>query len=307
MPLPWVFGLTFMASCLKHMKQSKTASATTTVIEPSSKWFRIPWREIVQYRDLLFLMVRRDFVSKYKQTVLGPIWFVLQPLLYTIVFTVVFKKMAGFSTGEVPGPVFYFSGMLAWQYFSQCLKGTSSTFLRNANLFGKVYFPRLIVPLSVILSNLLAYLIVFLTFLGFFVYYRFFSAHSDVIRPNWSIVFLPLIVLQTAALGLGVGLWMSALTAKYRDFTHLTDFMTQLWMFATLPIFMVVEEISPGYQWVLRVNPVCSIVQWYRHAFLGVGDIDPIQTAISVVATGVVLLTGMLIFCRTERTFIDTV
>jgi lipopolysaccharide transport system permease protein len=279
----------------------------TTVIEPSGKWLRIPWREIVQYRDLLFLMVRRDFVSRYKQTILGPIWFILQPLLYTIIFTVVFKKMAGFSTGNVPGPVFYFSGMLAWQYFSQCLKGTSATFLRNANLFGKVYFPRLIVPISVVLSNLLAYLIVFLTFLGFFVYYRFFSQHGETIRPNWSIAFLPLIVLQTAALGLGVGLWMSAMTAKYRDFTYLSDFMTQLWMFATLPLFMVVEKIPPRLQWVVDVNPVCFIVQWYRYAFLGIGAIDPLQAMISIAATLLILLTGILIFCRTERYFIDTV
>lgn len=280
---------------------------TEYVIQANRSWFRIPWRDIAQYRDLLFLLVRRDFVAKYKQTILGPAWFVAQPVLNTFVFTVVFKKMAGLSTGGLPGVLFYFSGMLAWQYFAQCMHGTSATFVGHAGLFGKVYFPRLIVPLSVVISNLLAYAIVFATFLAFFAYYKCFSWAGPLIRPGWSLAFLPLVLLQTAALGLGVGLWMSSLTAKYRDFSHLSGFLTQLWMFGTLPLFMSLDSIPARFQWVLAANPVCSIVRWYRVAFLGSGSVAPGHMALSVAVTVLLLVSGVLVFSRTERTFIDTV
>jgi lipopolysaccharide transport system permease protein len=277
------------------------------VIEKTSSWFRVPWRELLHYQDLLWLMVRRDFVSRYKQTILGPIWFILQPLMYTLVFTLVFKQMAGFSTGGQPGLLFYYSGMLAWQYFAQCMNGTSQTFIANAGLFGKVYFPRLIVPLSVVISNLLAYGLTLLTFIVFLIYYRFFSWAGDIVQPNVSMLFLPFIVLQTAALGLGVGLWMSALTAKYRDFTHLSGFLTQLWMFSTFPLFRDITDLPAKYQWLLAANPVCSIVQWYRWAFLGAGGVNPAHMALSVAVTVVLLVSGVIIFSRVERTFIDTV
>lgn len=277
------------------------------VIEPSNAWLRLPWREILQYRDLLSLLVRRDFISRYKQTVLGPMWFILQPLLYTLVFTVVFKQMAGFSTGGAPGMLFYYSGMLAWQYFAQCMSGTSTTFVTNAGLFGKVYFPRLVVPLSVVISNLFAYGLQFGAFVCFWLYFKFFTASGQHIALAASLFALPLVIVHTGALGLGVGLWMSALTAKYRDFTHLAGFLTQLWMFATLPLFRTVEDIPPKFQWILAANPVCPIVQWYRQAFLGHGSVEPAHYAISAAATVVLLVTGAVIFTRTERTFIDTV
>ena len=165
------------------------------IIEKSNGWFRIPWREIVYYRDLLFLLVRRDFVARYKQTVLGPLWFIVQPVSYTLVFTVVFKKMAGFSTGELPGMLFYYSGMLAWQYFAQCMGGTSSTFISNAGLFGKVYFPRLVVPLSVVISNLMAFAIQLATFAAFWIYFKYFTYAGPLIRLNWAAAALPLVVL----------------------------------------------------------------------------------------------------------------
>ena len=277
------------------------------IIEPSGSWVRIPWRELLHYRDLLYILVRRDFVSRYKQTILGPIWFIIQPLFYTVVFTFVFKKMAGFSTGGMPGVLFYYSGMLAWQYFSQCMNGTSTTFVANAGLFGKVYFPRLVVPISVIISNMLAYVLQFATFLCFFIYYNWFHPSGAIIHPNASLLFLPLVILWTACLGLGVGLWMSALTAKYRDFVHVAGFLTQLWMFSTLPLFRDPEGINAEYQWVLAANPVCSIVQWYRAAFLGLGTVDPVAMSISVGVTAFLLITGVLIFSRVEKTFIDTV
>lgn len=277
------------------------------VIEATKTWIKIPWRELIQYRDLLFLLVRRDFISKYKQTILGPVWFILQPLLYTLIFTFVFNKMAGFSTGGVPGILFYYSGMLAWQYFAQCMGSTSSTFVANAGLFGKVYFPRLVVPLAVVISNLLAYGLTLGTFLLFLVYYHWFTAAGEMLQLQWTIFFLPLVVLQTAALGLGVGLWMSALTAKYRDFSHLSGFLTQMWMFATLPLFRDVSDIPARYQWILSVNPVCPIVQWYRWAFLGAGVFQPVYMMVSIGITIAVLFSGLIFFSRVERTFIDTV
>ncbi|MFC1498548.1 ABC transporter permease [Verrucomicrobiota bacterium] len=277
------------------------------VIERTTSWFRIPWRELLNYRDLLFLLVRRDFVSRYKQTILGPVWFILQPLLTTLIFTVVFKKMAGLSTDGYPGVVFYLSGMLAWQYFAQCMQGTSSTFVTNQNLFGKVYFPRLVVPLSVIMSNLLAFGLQFLTFLCFLFYFKFFSWSGELIAPKWIIIILPLIILHAACLGLGVGLWMSALTAKYRDFTHVSGFLTQLWMFGTLPLFMSISDIDAKYQWILSVNPVCPIVQWYRFAFLGAKGFCIGQYGLSVAISLFLLITGILVFSKTEKTFIDTV
>jgi lipopolysaccharide transport system permease protein len=288
------------------MKEDISAGMET-VIEPSGKWVRLNLRDLLQYRDLLVLFVRRDFVARYKQTILGPLWFILQPLLTTLVFTLVFKQMAGLSTDGYPGLLFYLSGMLAWQYFAQCMNGTATTFLSHAGLFGKVYFPRMIVPLSVIISNLLAFALTLGTFVCFWVYFKYFTWAHDIIHPRWSLIFLPLVILQTAALGLGVGLWMSALTAKYRDFAHLSGFLTQLWMFGTLPLFMSISQIPERYQWVLAVNPVCPIVMWYRYAFLGSGEINLAHTAVSAGVTALLLTTGVLVFSRTERNFIDTV
>ena len=242
-----------------------------------------------------------------QQTILGPLWFILQPLLTTVVFTVVFKQMAGFKTDGYPGLLFYLSGLLAWQFFAQCMTSTSTTFVSHAGLFGKVYFPRLIVPLSVVMSNLIAYALQLATFLVFLAYYKFGTWAHDLIRPNWDVLALPLVVLQTAALGLGVGLWMSALTAKYRDFVHLAGFLTQLWMFGTLPLFMSLSEIAPRWGWVLAANPVCPFVSWYRHAFLGLGPFSWEHLAISAGVTVVILFSGVLLFSRTERNFIDTV
>ncbi|HOO51645.1 MAG TPA: ABC transporter permease [Alphaproteobacteria bacterium] len=277
------------------------------IIESTSSWFHVPWRELLHYRDLLFLLVRRDFVSRYKQTILGPAWFIIQPLLHTIIFTVVMGQIAGLSEEKMPKILFYYSGMLAWQYFGDCLKGTSTTFLSNAQLFGKVYFPRLIMPMSVIISNLFAYVLHMATFIAFFIYYKWFSWAGDNIQPNWSIMFLPLIILQTAALGLGVGLWMSALTAKYRDFHHLSGFMIECWKYATVPLLMSLSKVPENMQWLLAVNPVSPLVLWYRHAFLGLEAPSSIHMAVSAIVTLLILFSGIIIFTRTEKTFIDMV
>ena len=279
---------------------------TEIIIEPNRSWFRIPWREIVQYRDLLYLLVRRDFVSKYKQTVLGPLWFVIQPLMTTLMFTVVFGKIAKIPTDRLPPMLFYLCGMLAWGYFAKCLGGTASTFVGNAHLFGKVYFPRLVVPLSVIVSNLMSFGIQLATFAAFWVYFKWFTAAGELIRPNLFILALPLLLVQTAAIGLGVGLWMSALSAKYRDFSYLADFMAQLWMYAT-PVVYPLSVVPERWRWVVALNPMAGIVESYRYALLGAGTVDPVYLGLSVLTTGLVLVSGLLVFSKVERTFIDTV
>jgi len=279
---------------------------TEFIIEASKSWFRVPWRELLHYRDLLFLLVRRDFVSRYKQTILGPAWFVIQPLVTTLVFTVIFGSIAKISTDKLPPMLFYLCGMLAWQYFAQCMQGTSTTFVTNAGLFGKVYFPRLVVPLSVIISNLAAFVIQLVTFLCFWLFYKFFTSSGGLFTATPWILALPILLLQTAAIGLGVGLWMSALTAKYRDFVHISGFLTQLWMYAT-PVVYPLSVVPEKWRWVSAINPMSGIVEAYRYAFLGTGTVSPLYLGISAVTTVILLFTGVLVFSRTERTFIDTV
>ncbi|MDD4871217.1 MAG: ABC transporter permease [Kiritimatiellae bacterium] len=276
------------------------------IIEPSRGWGRIPWRELVHYSDLLFLLVRRDFISRYKQTMLGPLWFVIQPLLTTVVFTIIFGRVAKISTDELPPVLFYMCGLLAWGYFAQCMGGTSTIFVSNAGLFGKVYFPRLIIPLSVVISNFMSFAIQLVTFLVFWVWFKFFTSAGDLFHFTAYLFALPVLLLLTAGIGLGVGLWMSALTAKYRDFSHLAGFLTQLWMFAT-PIVYPLSEVPARWQWVSALNPMTGVVEAYRYAFLGAGTIQPLFLSISVATTTFVLITGIILFTKTEKTFIDTV
>ena len=276
------------------------------VIEPNSSWMRLPFRDVARYRDLLFLMVRRDFVAKYKQTILGPAWFVIQPLLMTLVFTVVFGKIAKIPTDDRPPLLFYLCGMLPWTYFSQCLQNTSTTFVSNAALFGKVYFPRVVVPLSKVISNLIAFAIQASTFSVFWVYFKFFTAAGPGMTLSASVMLLPILLLQTGLAGLGVGLWMSALTAKYRDFSYLTGFLTQFWFYAT-PVVYPLSEIPERWRWVWAVNPMSGIVESYRHALLGAGMVQPLYLLLSAGMTVVLVVSGLLAFGRTERTFIDTV
>jgi len=276
------------------------------VIESSTSWFRIPWREILHYRDLWFLLVRRDFVAKYKQTILGPLWFIIQPLLMTVMFTIVFGNIAAVPTDGLPPMLFYLCGMLAWSYFAECIRGTSTVFVTNANLFGKVYFPRLVVPFAIVTSNLIAFAIQLITFLAFWGYFKFFTSAGASFGPTRYLLALPLLLLQTACIGFAVGLWMSSMTAKYRDFIHLTGFLTQLWMYAT-PIVYPLSEVPVKWRWVSSANPMTGIAETYRYAFLGEGVVEPRYLMISAATTVVLLVTGILLFERTERTFIDTV
>jgi lipopolysaccharide transport system permease protein len=281
-------------------------SAHETIIESGQPWFYIAWRELWEYRDLIYLLVRRDFVSKYKQTVLGPAWFVLQPLLMTAVFTVIFGIVADISTDGLPKILFYFSGMVMWGYFSQNLATATTIFTTNAYLFTKVYFPRIIVPLSTALSNLFAFAIQFVTFLAFFAWYKLFSASGADITMRPAALLLPLELIHLVVLSLAVSLWMSALTAKYRDFSHLMTFVAQLWLYVT-PVVIPISEFPKKWQWVPFVNPMTALVEWFRYAFLGRGTITPGSVSLSIAITLVLFVTGFGFYQRTSRTFADTV
>ena len=264
---------------------------------------------IWRYRDLLFLMVWRDFSTKYKQTILGPLWFVLQPLLMTLVFTVIFGKVAGLSTDGLPLVLFYLCGQLGWNYFAQNFSSNSSTLVNNAGLFSKVYFPRLIVPLSALVSNLMAFLIQFATFCVFYVYYKF-ALGTGGFHLDWRVIFLPLLVVQTAALSLGVSLLMSALTAKYRDLVQVTGLMIQIWMYATpviYPLSSLLSKCPPKWHWVIALNPMVAVVETFRLMLLGKGTVDAFFLYTSVGITLVVLIAGVLLFGKVEKTFVDTV
>jgi len=276
------------------------------VIEPNRRWFRLPWRELIEYRDLLFVMVSRDFTARYKQTVLGPLWFLLQPLVTTFVFTLVFNRLARLPTDGVPPMLFYLCGNIAWGYFSGCFGQTATTFTSNAALFGKVYFPRLVVPISKTVSALFNVGLQLVTFAALWIYFKFFTAAGAAIALRPAALLLPLVVVQMAALAMGAGLLMSSLTAKYRDFAFVTGFLTQIWFYAT-PVIYPVSMMARRWQYLSAVNPMSGIVEVFRYALLGTGTVQPVFLAVSVGSTVLLLLAGVLAFNRTERTFIDTV
>ncbi len=261
--------------------------------------------EIWAYRDLVWLLAWRDIAVRYKQTVLGPLWFVLQPVLTTLVFTVVFGKVARIPTAGVPPVLFYLCGLVGWNYFAQTFQATSATLVGNAALFGKVYFPRLVVPLSIVVSNLVPFAIQLLTFAAFFVGFKLTDAAGRfAVQP--SIALFPLVVVHLAALSLGVGLWFTALNAKYRDFGFVAGFVLQLWLFVT-PVIYPLSSVPARWRGVASLNPVTMPIESLRHMLLDGGDPDPALIAISLGITALVLVTGLLVFRRVERTFVDTV
>lgn len=288
------------------MKQNDTGIAEDQwdmIIKPKSGWFDIDLSELWRYRDLVGMFVKRDFVTMYKQTILGPLWFIIQPLFTTLVFTIIFGKVARISTDNIPPFLFYLSGNVAWSYFGTCLGRTSDTFNSNAAIFGKVYFPRLTVPVASIISALLQFGIQFLLFLGFYFY---FIMQGAPIFPKFWIVALPLLLLQMACLGLGVGILVSSMTTKYKDLRMAMGFITQLWMYATpivYPLSLVPDWLKPWYV----LNPMVSIVESFRYAFLGSGAIQWSYVAISWSVTLVILFGGIVLFSRVEKTFMDTV
>ena len=274
-----------------------------TEIKPQTKWYDIDFKAIWNYRDLLMLFVRRDFVAVYKQTVLGPVWFFVQPILTTITFTFIFGNFAKISTDGIPPIIFYLSGLTFWNYFASCLTATSNTFVSNAGMFGKVYFPRLITPLSVVISNLIKFGIQFVLFLAVF----FFYWYKGAINPNWTIALLPIFVFMMAGLGLGFGILISSLTTKYRDFTFLVGFGVQLLMYAS-PIIYPFSILSEKMRFILNmVNPMSSIIEAIKYGFLGEGVFSLTNLAISFTYMLILLFVGIITFHKVEKSFMDTV
>jgi len=273
------------------------------IITPKRGWLDLHLKDIWIYRDLVFHFVKRDFVTFYKQTILGPLWYIIQPLLTTVVFSIVFGKIARISTEGVPRFIFYLSGTVAWGYFSDCVKETSDTFIKNAKIFGKVYFPRLTVPFSVVIISLVKFGIQFMLFLGFFVY---FILNGAPVNPNLFILLLPVLLLQMAVLGLGTGILISSMTTKYRDINFLVGFGLQLWMYAT-PVVYPVSVVPERFRFFYMLNPVASIVETFRHAFLGTGIVDGVDILISWAVTMLILFSGIVLFNRVDKTFMDTV
>ena len=284
---------------------NQPSSRPTTVIQPAQSWLSIDWGEIWAYRDLLLLLVRRDFVARYKQSVLGPLWFVLQPLIMTLVFTVIFGRIAQIPSDGVPHTLFYLCGLLGWNFFAQTLNGTSMTFTANAHIFQKIYFPRLVVPFAVSVSAIFTFLIQFVLFLIIYAGFKFFSDAGDTFGMTWRVALVPVLLLQSGLLALGVGLWMSALTAKYRDLTHLNQFIIQIWLYLT--IIIPVSSVPPKYLWFVMLNPMTPVIEMYKMAFLGKGTVEPTFYLLSIAVSLAVVFSGMLLFQRTGRTFADTV
>ncbi|MNK49721.1 Teichoic acid translocation permease protein TagG [compost metagenome] len=275
-------------------------------IEAKSSLLDLKLNEVWAYRDLLVLLVRRDFVSFYKQTILGPLWFFIQPLFTTIIFTFIFGNLAGISTDELPKPLFYMAGIAAWNYFADCLTKTSSVFKDNAGIFGKVYFPRLIMPLSIVVSNLVRFGVQMVLFLILMTYYYLIGANFSI---SWAICLFPMIVILMALLGLGAGMIISAMTTKYRDLAFLISFGVQLLMYATTVIYPLSEAVKkyPAYAWIIEYNPMTPIIETFRYGFLGQGSFSWPGLGYATLVTIILMLLGTIVFNKVERNFIDTV
>ena len=272
------------------------------VIKPKKSWYSLDLKSIWNYRDLLMLFVRRDFVSVFKQTILGPLWFVIQPLFTTLIYTIVFGNLANLATDGIPQPVFYLSGVILWNYFSECLMKTSETFIVNQALFGKVYFPRLIVPLSIVMSNFLKFGVQLILFTCIYFY---FFLNGDA-SPNSYMLLLPVLVIIMAGLGLSLGLMVSSLTTKYKDLRFLIQFGVQLVMYAS-PIVYPLSIVPEKYKLLLILNPATGVIETFRFALFNVGEFNLFAFSYSCFSMIALLLIGTVIFNRMEKSFIDTV
>jgi lipopolysaccharide transport system permease protein len=273
------------------------------VIEGKTSLFDLKFKDIWRYRDLLGLLVKRDFISVYKQTILGPLWFFIQPIFTTIIFTVIFGNLAGISTDGIPQPLFYLSGITAWNYFADCLNKTSTVFSANAGIFGKVYFPRLIMPLSIIVSNLVKFGIQFLLFLAMLLY---FVADGYAIQLNTALFLFPLLVMMMAMFGLGIGLIITAMTTKYKDLAMLVGFGVQLLMYAT-PVIYPLSASPEKFRPIISANPMSAIIEAFRAGFLGQGAFEASSLLYSISVIALVFIVGIVIFNKTERSFVDTI
>jgi len=275
-------------------------------ITPKNKFFALNLKEVWQYRDLLLLFVKRDVVTVYKQTILGPLWYLIQPLFTAVTFTIIFNSVAGIDTGSVPPFLFNLAGITVWNYFTSCLNATSDTFRSNAGIFGKVYFPRLIVPISIVISNLLKFGIQCVIFIAFYAYYY---TQGAAIGLNGSTVFFPILVLFMGIFGLGLGMLISSLVTKYRDFTYLIGFGVQLLMYLSAVMYpmALIKEKLPNYGWLVQYNPLAYVIETSRYMLLDVGHISYWGLAYTLGVTVLVFFLGLLIFNKTEKSFIDTV
>ena len=292
-----------------YMQPNSTPSAPRDdwdlVIQPKIGWFDLHLADLWRYRDLLWMFVRRDFVAVYKQTILGPLWFFIQPLLTTLTFTVIFSGVAKLSTDGLPPILFYLAGTTAWSYFATCLTKTANTFKDNASLFGKVYFPRLITPLSIIISTLVQFVIQFVSLLVGIGWFLFQGAE---LHPQWlGILFVtPILILMMGGLGLGSGIVISSLTTKYRDLAFLITFGVQLAMYAT-PVVYPLSSVPEKYRFWLELNPMTGIIEAFRTLYLGAGSFSWTMLGYSAATTAIILFLGIVIFNRVEKTFMDTV
>ena len=283
-------------------QKNTTAEQWDSVIESRHSLFDINLKELWHYRDLLVLFVRRDFVTVYKQTILGPLWFFIQPLLTTITFTIIFGNVAQLSTDGAPKVVFYMAGITLWGYFSTCLTTVSGVFNANAGIFGKVYFPRLIMPLTIVISNLMKFGVQFLLFVCFVGYFTL----QNKIHPNSWILLTPLIIVLMALISMGIGLILSSMTTKYKDLNQLIGFGVQLFMYAT-PVIYPSSSVPSTYQWVVELNPLVGLFDYMRFAYLGVGEFTILDLVYPSLFSIVILGIGVLVFNKTQKTFMDTV
>ena len=280
----------------------------TTVITPKTGWFDINLKEVWDYRDLILLFVKRNFVSQYKQTILGPAWAFIQPFLTTIVFTLIFGNIAGLAPGGIPSFVFYFSGTILWTYFSTCLSQTANTFVANANTMGKVYYPRLVMPISTVLSQLISFAIQYVFLIMFLLY---FVLTKQGVHPNYWVFLTPILLLQLGMLSLGFGIIISSVTTKYRDLAKLVGFGVQLWMYASPVAYDMysITAFAPGGKWhtLFMCNPVTPLITIFRYGYLGFGFIEWNFYWIGWATTLVILSFGVILFSHVEKTFMDTV
>lgn len=289
---------------LEDLKSSD--SGWTTVIQPKDKLLNINLRELWSYRDLCSLFVKRNITTQFKQTILGPLWYIIQPAMTVIMYMVVFGGIANISTDGLPQPLFYLSGICLWQYFNDCLSKTSSTFTANAGIFGKVYFPRLIVPISTVISNLLRFSIQFGLFLAVYAIYQIWIIPGQI-HTNWYALLLPLLIVMLAGLALGFGILFSSMTTKYRDMTLLLDYFVRLWMYATPVIYPLSTITNEKLRFVMSLNPLTGIVEAFKYGMLGEGQFSWTMLGYSFAFMVMLLAIGIVIFNRVQRTFMDTV
>jgi lipopolysaccharide transport system permease protein len=271
------------------------------VIEPNTTWVNLNLREIYRYRDLIYLMIKRDFTTIYKQTILGPLWYIVQPLVTTVMWGFVFGNLAKIPTDGIPQTLFYFSGTMLWGYFNTCMGTASDTFASNSNLFGKIYFPRLVMPISKVFSNMISLVIQFVTMMVIQVNL---ILHGVAVYPTLWALMMPLVILWLAAFGTGFGMIVSSLTTKYRDLRQVIAFAMSLWMYAT-PIVYPFSRVPEHYKWAFYINPVSAPIEFFRFAFFGAGYVNPLFLLTSIAITALLLVVGLSLFTHNERTFID--